>query len=80
MPNRIHGHEVMKMMIDDGGAYSESTLREAITSRFGVDTTYYTCSADNMTADELIVFLRSRGKFVNEDDGFTTQPDKICDH
>ena len=80
MPDRVHGHDVMKMMIEGGEAYSESTLRHAIVSRFGEETTYYTCSADNMSADELIVFLRSRGKFVGEDSGFTTQPDKICDH
>jgi probable metal-binding protein len=80
MEGQIHGHEVMRMMIESGAAYTRASLRDAITGRFGDDARFYTCSADGMTADEIIAFLETRGKFVARDAGFSTSPDKICDH
>jgi probable metal-binding protein len=70
----------MQMMIDAGEPYTKDTLRAAIIERFGADTRFYTCSADNMTPDELVAFLEQRGKFVDAGAGFTTDPDKICKH
>jgi probable metal-binding protein len=80
MTEQVHGHEVMKMMVEDGKAYTAATLRDAIIERFGKETRFYTCSAENMTAEELVTFLEARGKFVDADEGFTTRPDKICRH
>jgi probable metal-binding protein len=80
MTEQVHGHEVMKMMLEDSKVYTKATLRAEIVDRFGEDTRFYTCSAQNMTADELISFLESRGKFIDEAGGFKTEPDKICDH
>jgi probable metal-binding protein len=80
MPEQIHGHEVMQMMIEGGKAYTKETLRPAIIERFGADARFYTCSAENMTPDELIAFLGSRGKFGAAGEGFSTATDKVCDH
>ena len=80
MPEQVHGHEVMKMMIDDGRVYTQATLRAAIAERFGEETRFYTCSAENMTADELVAFLESRGKFIHEGDGLRTETGRICQH
>ncbi len=80
MQNQIHGHEVMKMMIETGTSYTRATLRSAIVGRFGDDARFYTCSAENMTPDQLITFLEAQGKFVENRDGFTTEPGRICDH
>ena len=80
MTEQVHGHEVMKMMIEDGRAFSKASLRDAIVERFGADARFHTCSAENMTADELIVFLEDRGKFVATEAGFNTASDRICDH
>ena len=70
----------MKMMIEAGGSFTRASLRETIIKRFGEDTRFYTCSADTMTADELIDFLAARGKFIDDGGGFNTQPDRICKH
>ena len=78
--NRIHGHEVMHMMVNSGQAYTRDTLRSAILSQFGEETKYFTCSADSMNADELISFLENKGKFHPVDDGFSISPEKICNH
>jgi len=80
MTNQIHGHEVMQMMIESGKTYTHDSLREAIIHAFGPAARFFTCSANGMTADELIQFLDSRGKFLHEEGEFKTQPDKICDH
>jgi probable metal-binding protein len=80
MPEQVHGHEVMQMMLAANASYTRDSLRKAIIDRFGVAARFFTCSAENMTADELIDFLEARGKFHDTDSGFTTDPDKICNH
>lgn len=76
----IHGHEVMRMMLESGEAYDVQRLEAAIIARFGESTRFYTCSASDMTAKQLIDFLAARGKFVAASGGFSTDPTKICDH
>lgn len=80
MRDEIHGHEVMQMMIEAKKGYSKESLRADVLDRFGEDTRFYTCSQSGMTIDELIEFLAVRGKFVSSDEGFTTDPGKICQH
>ena len=80
MPEQVHGHEVMRMMLESDGAFTKDSLRAAIVERFGEATRFCTCSAENMTAEQLVDFLESRGKFVGTGEAFQTQADKICDH
>lgn len=80
MSEQIHGHEVMRMMLAGGRSYSRESLCAAIVDEFGAAARFCTCSAEGMTADELVTFLESRGKFVATEAGFTTTADKICDH
>ncbi|UXY12843.1 YecH family protein [Kosakonia sp. ML.JS2a] len=76
----VHGHEVLNMMIASGEHYSNESLAAAIITRFGADTRFHTCSAEGMTAVELVAFLASKGKFVPVEDGFSTHESKICNH
>ena len=80
MEESIHGHEVMRMMVESGKQYSRTSLREEIENTFGQQARFHTCSAFEMTADDLIDFLEARGKFFNMDEGFTTDRSKICNH
>ena len=80
MPDSIHGHEVMHMMMESGASYTVASLRAAIEARFGPTARFHTCSAENMTAEELVAFLAARGKFVPVGEGFTTGPDRMCSH
>lgn len=80
MSNSVHGHEVLNFMLEIGGDFSKESLKQAIATRFGADTRFHTCSAQEMTAGELIEFLASRDKFVENENGFNTQPGKICQH
>ena len=73
-----HGHEVLDMM--QGHSYSEKSLLEAIIEKFGSDERFYTCSADNLTAQELIKFLKEHGKFMPMEEGFTVDKTKVCEN
>lgn len=76
----IHGHEVMHMMVNSQQGFTHASLLEAIHSKFGPETRFFTCSAENMTASELISFLEQKGKFHPVEGGFSTAPQKICSH
>jgi probable metal-binding protein len=80
MGDSIHGHEVLHLMLEHGGGYTRESLRDAMIARFGADARFHTCSADDLTADQLIEFLAARGKFVAGEDGFNTHPRNTCNH
>ena len=53
---------------------------KAIIEKFGPQERFYTCSADNLTAQGLIDFLKDHGKFMPMDEGFTVDGTKVCQH
>ncbi len=76
-----HGHEVLHMM--EGNSYAtRQRLVEAIIQRFGAEERFYTCSAEDMTAAELVDFLAARGKFMPAAGAadFTVDITKVCNH
>ncbi|MDU1519419.1 MAG: YecH family protein [Klebsiella michiganensis] len=79
MPS-IHGHEVLQMMISSGESYTVATLEAAIIARFGKEARFHTCSAENLSAAELVAFLQKKGKLIAVDEGFNTHESKICRH
>lgn len=79
MPS-IHGHEVLQMMISSDESYTVATLEAAIIARFGKEARFHTCSAENLSAAELVAFLQKKGKFIAADEGFNTLESKICRH
>jgi probable metal-binding protein len=78
--NQIHGHEVMEMMLTSGKIYTKDALVNDIITKFGQDARFCTCSADNMTAEQLVAFLDDKGKLVQRDGGFQTSQDVMCQH
>ena len=80
MSHSIHGHEVMHFMLERGGSFTRQSLLTAIAERFGAEARFHTCSAENMTAEQLIDFLDAKGKFIGADDGFNTHAEKVCRH
>ena len=75
---QLHAHEVLHMM--EGNSYTEASLRAAIVEKFGEHQRCYTCSADNMEVDELIGFLKRKGKFMPAGEEFTVDISKVCSH
>ncbi|MFT3783491.1 MAG: YecH family protein [Nibricoccus sp.] len=80
MQESIHGHEVIGMMVESGKTYTIDTLCADIVQRFGPDARFHTCSADNLTPKELIVFLDSRGKLTAVEGGFVFGAGQACGH
>ena len=76
-----HGHEVLHMM--EGNSYAtKQQLVDAIVARFGADEKFYTCSATDLSAAELVDFLEARGKFMptQSEGDFTVDVTKVCNH
>ncbi len=80
MSESVHGHAVLEMMIASGASYSRESLVQAIEAQFGAGTRFHTCSAEGMSASELVDFLEQRKKFIPKADGFTTAAERICKH
>lgn len=80
MSQSVHGHEVMHLMLELGGEFTRESLKQAIISRFGAQTRFHTCSAEDMDAEQLIDFLQAKGKFVESAQGFNTREEHICQH
>lgn len=78
--NSVHGHEVMNMMVESDKTYTKESLADDIRKKFGEKTVFYTCSAENMSAEQIVDFLEKKGKFINSEKGFTTDKEKICNH
>lgn len=78
--NRIHGHEVLQMMLASGRAYTRESLVNEVLGKFGPEARFHTCSAEDLTAAQLVDFLEAKGKFVPQEGGFQTAPDRICRH
>ncbi|BET67740.1 YecH family protein [Opitutales bacterium ASA1] len=82
MTASIHGHEVIRMMIDSGRSFTAAELAHAIADRFGHDARFHTCSADDLDAHGLIEFLAARGKFLAApaEAGLRIDEDAVCHH
>jgi probable metal-binding protein len=80
MTNQVHGHEVIEMMISSPQLYSKESLKAAIIGKFGGETRFHTCSAENMDAGEMVEYLADHGKFTESPGGFAINPDKICQY
>ena len=78
MSESIHGHEIKKMAKESGIKYTRESLKTAIDEKFGSDAIFHSCSADNMTADQMIEFFEKKGKFNLPDYTFATGPQHEC--
>ncbi len=80
MSKQFHGHEVIQMVATSGKSYTRASLRAAIIERFGKDATFYSCSQSGMSPDEMIDFVKARGKFIEADDALTFNHANACNH
>jgi probable metal-binding protein len=76
----IHGHEVLRLVHNAPKALTRAELESEITRRFGAEARFCTCSAADMTRDELLGFLLAKGKIVERHGRLATDPSRICDH
>lgn len=80
MPSPVHGHEVIAMIRETPEVYTRESLAAAVVARFGAATRFFTCSAQDLTAEQLVDFLAERRKFVPQGESFAVDPACGCRH
>jgi len=78
MNQSIHGHQVMEMMAESGKTYTKQTLKAEIATHFGEDARFHTCMGSDLTADQLLTFLASKGKLVESTQGISMPLEQRC--
>ncbi|PKG39453.1 YecH family metal-binding protein [Psychromonas sp. Urea-02u-13] len=78
MSESIHGHQVMEMMAKSAKNYSKASLKSDIADQYGADARFHTCMGSDLTADDLIDFLASKGKFVESEQGISMPQEHLC--
>ena len=68
MPASVHGHQVLKLIRETDQPLNKEALLASIQTSFGEATPYHTCSASDLSAEELIELFLSKGKLVLEND------------
>ena len=68
-----------------GNSYTEAQLLTAMQAQFGEEARFHTCSAQDMSATQLIAFLKDKGKFMpaptsTQVAAFTVDQTAVCDH
>jgi probable metal-binding protein len=80
MPDSVHGHEVLDLVLDAPQPLTLEALEAQVGERFGRDARFHTCSASDLTFAELLDFLQLRGKLVPAGGGVAADRSQICDH
>lgn len=78
MSESIHGHQVMEMMATSARTYTKIELKLEIANKFGADARFHTCMGSDLSADDLIEFLSSKGKFVESEEGLSMPENHLC--
>ena len=78
MNESIHGHQVMEMMMQSDKVLGKAALIAEIAIKFGEETRFHTCSASDLSADELIQFFSSKGKVVETSEGISMAQSHHC--
>jgi probable metal-binding protein len=71
---------VLRLVSEAAVPLTRAQLEGEITRLFGAEALFCTCSAADMTREELLGFLLERGKIVERHGKLATDPSKICDH
>jgi probable metal-binding protein len=71
MQESVHGHEVLRMMIEADRAFTRESLQVEIAERFGGDARFHVCSSQDLGAGELIEFLETRRKLRSVEGGWS---------
>ncbi|MDO5075052.1 MAG: YecH family protein [Bacteroidales bacterium] len=73
-----HAHAILDMM--EGRIFTDETLLLAIQQQFGTDATFHTCSVDGKSPQDIITFLKNKGKFIDMEEGYTVNTAARCKH
>jgi probable metal-binding protein len=75
----VHGHEIIHLIHHSSPALTRIGLETEVRARFGPEARFHTCSAGAMTLDQLLQFLMSRGKVVEQDGRLHAVMANVCE-
>jgi len=64
---RTHGHDILAIVDSCPEGISTAALAERAARDFGAGTRFFTCSAEGLSLDELLLFLFEREKIQYRD-------------
>jgi len=78
----IHGHDVLDLIhsAQAESAFTPQSLQEEIVRRYGSEARFHTCSAGDMTLEQLLAFLVARNKIVQRQGRLFVQLQNVCNH
>lgn len=76
----IHGHEVIFLVHDAPKPLTRAELEKAVQDQFGADARFHTCSMSDLTLEQLLQFLLSKGKLVERQGRLQVNLAEVCDH
>lgn len=80
MPDDIHGHAVMDLILASRRAFSRDSLVAYIEQQFGANARFCTCSAAGLSAGDLVALLEQKGKLSGPADAMTVDVTRVCRH
>jgi len=80
MHTQVHGHDVIAMVRAAPQLFTRESLVRAVVAQFGEETRFCTCSAEGLTAGELVDFFTARQKFKLVGNGLVVNTSAACQH
>lgn len=77
---QIHAHEVLRLIDENPGTFDTATLPVKLREVFGMEATYYACSAADMLPEDLLSFLFGRAKITEIEGKLHLNRANICQH
>ena len=65
MHESIHGHKVLNLIKSQSQPLSLDQQIESLTDHFGSNSQYHTCSAQGLSAEQLLTLFIEKGKLAN---------------
>ena len=62
MQKSIHGHKVLKLIREHNQPVSKSKLLTTMVQHFGSESRFHTCSAKELSAEQLVELFLDKGK------------------
>lgn len=80
MPNVLHAHGLLELLMESDGPVSREALREMVSERFGNDIYFTNCTRQLYTFDQMMEFLETREKIAVENGSLAVQTHNVCEH
>lgn len=80
MPEPLYGHDVLSLVMEQGGSISVADLKAAAQAAHGMAAEYHNCHGDTFDLDGVLAFLASKGKITVADGRIAMGNLPACQH